>query len=141
MITPRNSIKIPGPRMEGTNFFSSPGSGSSKCGKMNSLILSACKDNLQKDLLESCKAGDLKAQLQIYNKLYKVLFNISLNIVEDTAIAENIMQETFWIAFERIHAFSGRASFVNWIINMVQDSSIECWRKKNVPVPGARMDS
>ncbi|HVN56973.1 MAG TPA: sigma factor [Bacteroidales bacterium] len=108
---------------------------------MNSLILSACKDNLQKDLLESCKAGDLKAQLQIYNKLYKVLFNISLNIVEDTAIAENIMQETFWIAFERIHAFSGRASFVNWIINMVQDSSIECWRKKNVPVPGARMDS
>ena len=140
METQGYSSEIKGSKMANMAFSSGSASNLSEADNMNSLILLNNKDSMQKDLIESCKAGDQKAQLQLYKVMHRKLCGISLKLTGDTASAEEIVQESFLVAFERIHAFTGGASFVKWVIKMVQDSSIECWRKRNVLMPEAMMD-
>ena len=58
--------------------------------------------NLHQDLLDGCQIGDQKAQFQIYKLYYKAMYNTSLRIVNDTMEAEDVMQEAFLSAFEKI---------------------------------------
>jgi len=121
--------------MNRTEAFSIQSSDARKNENINNLVISAYKNSMIKDLIESCKNGDHRAQLQIYKLYYKVMFNISLEIVRDYSVAEDIMQESFLLAFEKIHSFTGRASFIKWLIKLVQDMSVDFWRKQNIPLP------
>ena len=44
------------------------------------------------ELLARCLKGDQRAQMEIYNKYYKAMYNTALRIVNDTAEAEDVMQ-------------------------------------------------
>ena len=63
--------------------------------------------NLHQGLIDGCRKGDQKAQFQIYKLYYKAMYNTSLRIVKDTMEAEDIMQEAFLSAFEKIGSYSG----------------------------------
>jgi RNA polymerase sigma factor (sigma-70 family) len=78
--------------------------------------------NLHQDLLDGCKVGDQKAQFQIYKLYYKAMYNTSLRIVNDTMEAEDIMQEAFLAAFEKIDTYSGTVSFGAWLKKIVNRS-------------------
>jgi DNA-directed RNA polymerase specialized sigma24 family protein len=39
------------------------------------------------------------------------------------------MQESFLVAFEQIGAYSGNVSFGAWLKSIVQNQSIDSWRK------------
>lgn len=71
--------------------------------------------NPHPELLEGCRKGDHRAQLQIYRLYYKTLFNVCVKIVNDPAEAENIMHEAFLDAFEEIGKYSGTESFDSWL--------------------------
>jgi RNA polymerase sigma-70 factor (ECF subfamily) len=43
--------------------------------------------------------------------------------------AEEIIQESFLVAFEQIATYSGNVSFGAWLKSMVQNRSIDSWRK------------
>jgi RNA polymerase sigma factor (sigma-70 family) len=89
--------------------------------------------NIHQNLIEDCKRGDQKAQFQIYKLYYKAMYNTSLRIVNDPMEAEDIMQESFLTAFERIGTYSGDVSFGAWLKKIVQNRSIDIWRRrKNV---------
>lgn len=81
--------------------------------------------NLHQDLLDGCKAGDQKAQFQIYKLYYKAMYNTSLRIVSDTMEAEDIMQESFLSAFEKIETYSGTVSFGAWLKKIVINRSLD----------------
>jgi RNA polymerase sigma factor (sigma-70 family) len=86
--------------------------------------------NLHQDLLDGCKVGDQKAQFQIYKLYYKAMFNTSLRIVNDTMEAEDIMQESFLAAFEKIDTYSGTVSFGAWLKKIVINRSLDALNKK-----------
>ncbi len=86
--------------------------------------------NLHQDLLDGCKAGDQKAQFQIYKLYYKAMFNTSLRIVCDTMEAEDIMQEAFLSAFEKIETYSGTVSFGAWLKKIVINRSLDALNKR-----------
>jgi RNA polymerase sigma-70 factor (ECF subfamily) len=86
--------------------------------------------NLHQDLLDGCKAGDQKAQFQIYKLYYKAMYNTSLRIVNDTMEAEDIMQESFLSAFEKIDTYSGTVSFGAWLKKIVVNRSLDALSKK-----------
>ena len=86
-------------------------------------------DNMLKSLIEDCKRMDQKAQFQIYKLYYKAMYNTSLRIVSDPMEAEDIMQESFLVAFEQIGTYSGNVSFDAWLRSIVQNRSIASWRK------------
>jgi RNA polymerase sigma-70 factor (ECF subfamily) len=86
--------------------------------------------NLHQDLLDGCKVGDQKAQFQIYKLYYKAMYNTSLRIVNDTMEAEDIMQESFLSAFEKIDTYSGTVSFGAWLKKIVINRSLDTLGKR-----------
>jgi RNA polymerase sigma-70 factor (ECF subfamily) len=86
--------------------------------------------NLHQDLLDGCKVGDQKAQFQIYKLYYKAMYNTSVRIVNDTMEAEDIMQESFLSAFEKIDTYSGTVSFGAWLKKIVINRSLDALGKK-----------
>jgi RNA polymerase sigma factor (sigma-70 family) len=86
--------------------------------------------NLHQDLLDGCMTGDQKAQFQIYKLYYKAMYNTSLRIVNDTMEAEDIMQESFLAAFEKIETYSGTVSFGAWLKKIVVNRSLDALNKK-----------
>ena len=86
--------------------------------------------NLHQDLIDGCKTGDQKAQFQIYKLYYKAMFNTSLRIVSDTMEAEDIMQEAFLSAFEKIETYSGTVSFGAWLKKIVINRSLDSLNRK-----------
>jgi RNA polymerase sigma-70 factor (ECF subfamily) len=86
--------------------------------------------NLHQDLLDGCKNGDQKAQFQIYKLYYKAMYNTSLRIVNDTMEAEDIMQESFLSAFEKIDTYSGMVSFGAWLKKIVVNRSLDALNKR-----------
>jgi RNA polymerase sigma factor (sigma-70 family) len=92
--------------------------------------IEAAFKNLHQDLLDGCKAGDQKAQFQIYKLYYKAMYNTSLRIVSDTMEAEDVMQESFLAAFEKIETYSGTVSFGAWLKRIVINRSLDTLNKK-----------
>jgi RNA polymerase sigma-70 factor (ECF subfamily) len=86
--------------------------------------------NLHQDILDGCKVGDQKAQFQIYKLYYKAMYNTSLRIVNDTMEAEDIMQESFLSAFEKIDTYSGTVSFGAWLKKIVINRSLDALGKR-----------
>src|SRR5664279_52091 len=88
--------------------------------------------NLHQDLIDGCRRGDQKAQFQIYKLYYKAMYNTSLRIVNDTMEAEDIMQESFLSAFEKIDTYSGTVSFGAWLKKIVVNRSLDAMNKKKI---------
>jgi RNA polymerase sigma-70 factor (ECF subfamily) len=91
--------------------------------------LSQQREHIDK-LLQCCKAGKQSAQLEVYNRYYKAMFNTALRIVKDTAQAEDIMQESFLSAFTKLHTFKGEVTFGSWLKRIVINNSIHQYRKQ-----------
>jgi len=86
--------------------------------------------NIHQDLIDGCKTGDQKAQFQIYKLYYKAMYNTSLRIVNDSMEAEDIMQESFLSAFEKIDTYSGTVSFGAWLKKIVVNRSLDALSRK-----------
>ena len=85
--------------------------------------------NIHQELIDACRKGDRNAQFKIYKLYYKAMFNTSLRIVNDTAEAEDIMQESFLDAFQRLHSYTGTGSFGSWLKRIVINRSLDYLRK------------
>ena len=83
-----------------------------------------------KPLIEACKRNDRKAQIEVYNLYYKAMYNTSLRIVNDTLLAEDIMQESFLDAFNKLESFEWRSSFGSWLKRIVVNKSLDKIRKR-----------
>lgn len=94
---------------------------------------SEISNNTHQILIENCRRMDQKAQFQIYKIYYKAMYNTSLRIVNDPREAEDIMQESFLVAFEEISTYSANISFGEWLLSIVQNRSIDiCRKNRNV---------
>ena len=81
-------------------------------------------------LLQLCLTGKQSAQLEIYNRYYKAMYNTALRIVKHTAEAEDVMQESFLSAFTKLHTFKGDVTFGAWLKRIVINNSIYHYRKQ-----------
>ncbi len=85
--------------------------------------------NIHEDLIRGCKVNDRKAQFQVYKLYYKAMFNTAVRIVNDSAQAEDVMQEAFLEAFRQIGTYRGESSFGSWLKKIVVNKSIDEIRK------------
>ncbi|HET8885558.1 MAG TPA: RNA polymerase sigma factor [Salinimicrobium sp.] len=83
------------------------------------------------ETIERCLRGDQRAQMEIYRKYYKAMYNTALRIVQDPAEAEDIMQESFLNAFSKIASFKGNATFGSWLKRIVINNSLSAHKKNN----------
>ncbi len=83
------------------------------------------------ELLARCLKGDQRAQLEIYNKYYKAMYNTALRIVNDPAEAEDVMQEAFIKAFSKLNTFQGKSTFGAWLKKITVNLSINSFNKNS----------
>jgi RNA polymerase sigma-70 factor (ECF subfamily) len=58
------------------------------------------------------------------------MYNTSLRIVGNTMEAEDIMQESFLSAFEKIETYSGKVSFGAWLKKIVINRSLDALNRQ-----------
>ncbi|OAB78155.1 RNA polymerase sigma factor [Cochleicola gelatinilyticus] len=80
-------------------------------------------------LLLLCKKNNQLAQLEVYNRYQKAMYNVAVRIVKDTAEAEDVMQESFITAFSKLDSFKGDATFGAWLKRIVINNSISQYKK------------
>jgi RNA polymerase sigma-70 factor (ECF subfamily) len=90
--------------------------------------------HIHQDIIERCREGEQKAQFQIYKLYYKAMYNTSYRIVNDRMEAEDIMQEAFLKAFDKIHTYSGTVSFGAWLKRIVINHSLDELKKKKIKI-------
>ncbi|NCU32241.1 MAG: RNA polymerase sigma factor [Candidatus Moranbacteria bacterium] len=83
-----------------------------------------------KELIGQCKQGERNAQIKVYEMHAATVFNTCFRIVSNEADAEDIMQESFIEAFDKIHTFRGEGSFVAWLKRIAVNKSINLLRTK-----------
>jgi RNA polymerase sigma-70 factor (ECF subfamily) len=81
-------------------------------------------------LLKLCIQGKQSAQLEVYNRYYKAMYNTAFRIVKHTAEAEDVMQESFLSAFTKLHTFKGDVAFGAWLKRIVINNSIYHYKKQ-----------
>lgn len=88
--------------------------------------------NIHQDIIDRCKSGEQKAQFQLYKLYYKAMYNTCLRIVNNTLEAEDIMQESFLKAFDKINYYKGEVSFGAWLKRIVINHSLDELRKRKM---------
>ncbi|TNJ44928.1 sigma-70 family RNA polymerase sigma factor [Tamlana fucoidanivorans] len=81
-------------------------------------------------LITLCKTNNQTAQMEVYNRYYKAMYNTTLRIVKDHFEAEDIMQEAFLIAFTKLDSLNDASIFGSWLKRIVVNKSIEYYNKK-----------
>jgi RNA polymerase sigma-70 factor (ECF subfamily) len=81
-------------------------------------------------IIERCKNGERMAFYELYNLYAKAMFNISLRILNNTTEAEEVLQDSFLKAFEKIGSFDPGYSFGAWLKRIVINGSLDVLKKR-----------
>ena len=82
-------------------------------------------------LVQLCKSGNQNAQLEVYNRYYKAMYNIAYRIVKDSFEAEDIMQDSFLTAFTKLDSLKDTLTFGSWLKRIVTNNSIYHYKKNS----------
>ncbi len=82
-------------------------------------------------LLLLCCSGNQRAQLEVYNRYNKAMYNTAIRIVKDSFKAEDIMQESFLTAFTKLNTLDDTKLFGAWLKRIVVNNSIAHYNKTN----------
>ncbi len=82
------------------------------------------------EIIEKCKQNNRKAQLQLYNQYCDGMFVVANRFVKDTLEAEDIVQEAFIKAFEKLHQYKAEVTFGAWLKRIVINKCIDLLKSK-----------
>jgi RNA polymerase sigma-70 factor (ECF subfamily) len=88
--------------------------------------------NIHQKIIDQCKNGDRKAQFQLYKLYYKAMYNVCLHIINNNAEAEDVMQEAFLSAFDKIASYKGEVSFWAWLKRIAVNRSLDHLKKRKI---------
>jgi RNA polymerase sigma-70 factor (ECF subfamily) len=75
------------------------------------------------ELLRSLRAGDEKAFVTLVDRHNHALLRIARSFVPNTAVAEEVVQDT-WMAMVRgINNFEGRSSLRSWLVGILVNTA------------------
>ncbi|MEX0312574.1 MAG: RNA polymerase sigma factor [Allomuricauda sp.] len=85
----------------------------------------------QIELVEKCKANNRQAQLQLYRQYCDGMYGVAMRFLKNPDDAEDVLQEAFIKAFERIDQFKGEVTFGAWLKRIVINGSIDFLKSKH----------
>ena len=84
------------------------------------------------DLVEQCKANNRQAQLKLYRQYCDGMFNVAMRFVGNEDDAEDVLQEAFIKAFQKLDQFSGEVTFGAWLKRIVINKCIDFIKSKKL---------
>ena len=86
------------------------------------------------DLIRLARAGDRNAFRTIMQRSNQRLFRVARGLVRDDAEAEDVVQETYALAFSGLDGFRGEASILTWLTRIAINEANGRLRKRHVNV-------
>lgn len=83
------------------------------------------------ELVEKCKANDRQAQVKLYRQYCDGMFGVAMRFLKNADDAEDVLQEAFIKAFQRIDQFKGEVTFGAWLKRIVVNGSIDFLKSKH----------
>ncbi|MFN7903756.1 MAG: RNA polymerase sigma factor [Pseudobdellovibrionaceae bacterium] len=75
------------------------------------------------ELVDETKQGNRKSFSELVKRHQKNLLRLSLRFVKSLDLAEDIVQDSFIKAYEKLHSFEGRASFKSWLFQIAVNTA------------------
>jgi RNA polymerase sigma factor (sigma-70 family) len=105
--------------------------------------------DIHSDIIELSKAGNSKAQFQLYQLYARAMYNICYRIMNNREEAEDMLQESFSDAFIRLGTFRFESTFGAWLKRITINKCINALKKRkadlipveNLPEPHADTES
>ncbi|WP_412767077.1 RNA polymerase sigma factor [Tenacibaculum platacis] len=85
--------------------------------------------NIQ-ELIQKCKENNLQAQSQVYQLFAGKLFALSLKYSRNQQDAEDVLQDSFLTAFNKIDQYNFKGSFEGWLKRIVINTALQKYRKE-----------
>ena len=85
----------------------------------------------EKELLERARAGDRVAMAQLYEAHARRVYTVVRRLVGDDHLAEDLSQEAWVRAFEKLHLFRGEAAFGTWIYRLATNVAVNRLRRSS----------
>ncbi len=82
------------------------------------------------ELIQAARDGDRKVQSKLVTLYSSRIYNLGLRMLRNNEDAEDMLQETFITAFQKIHTFKGKSSFYTWIYRIGVNIALGKLRKQ-----------
>ena len=83
------------------------------------------------ELIQAARDGDRKVQSQLVSMYSGRIYNLGLRMLRNNEDAEDMLQETFITAFQKIDTFKGKSSFYTWIYRIGVNIALGKLRKQS----------
>jgi len=81
-------------------------------------------------LVQKAQQGDMGAMSQLYGQFSKAMFTICTRMAGNTADAEDLLQESFVIAFKNLKQLKNVSQFAGWLKRIVVNECIRFSKKR-----------
>lgn len=81
-------------------------------------------------LVERVRGGDLAAYDTLVRKYERQIFRIAQHITQNREDAEDVMQDAFLKAYEKLDQFQGNSKFYTWLVRIAVNESLMRLRKR-----------
>jgi RNA polymerase sigma-70 factor (ECF subfamily) len=86
-------------------------------------------EQADKELIEECRRGQQDAYRALFDKYKDTVYSVALRFSGDTAVAQDIAQETFLKLFSALEGFRGDSNFESWLYRLVVNCCFDHKRK------------
>ncbi|PTX60372.1 RNA polymerase sigma-70 factor (ECF subfamily) [Kordia periserrulae] len=83
-------------------------------------------------LIHNCKNNDRDAQAQLYREFSKKLYATSLKYSRNKLEAEDNLQDSFMVIFEKIGQYNFKGSFEGWLRRITVNTVLQKYRNKGI---------
>ena len=83
-------------------------------------------------LIHDCKKNDRKAQEQLYRQFAPKMFSLCLKYSRNYAEAQDNLQESFLLIFEKIQQYEFKGAFEGWLKRVLINYILQQYRKKRL---------
>ncbi|MCB0411416.1 MAG: sigma-70 family RNA polymerase sigma factor, partial [Bdellovibrionales bacterium] len=81
------------------------------------------------ELVKRAQTGEKQAFSMLVERHQKTMMRVALRVTKDLERAEDVVQESFIKAYEKLTAFEGRSSFKSWMYQITVNTAKNKIRK------------
>ncbi|MGH9321780.1 MAG: RNA polymerase sigma factor [Vicinamibacteria bacterium] len=81
-------------------------------------------------LVERVRRGEIEAFEQLYRRHSSAIFGLALRMLQNRADAEDMLQEIFLQAYDRLPSFEGRSAFATWLYRLSVNRCLDHLRSR-----------
>src|SRR5437868_8895234 len=85
------------------------------------------------DLVKEVRMGNRSAFSELVKRHQKAIYRLALRFTRDHGTAEDIVQDTFVKAFQKLDSFEERSSFKSWLFRIAINTSKNKLRGSGAP--------